>query len=378
MELPELIFRLIKSNKEGDFWDFKAQHHAKAGDLIKDIMCLANTVRHKGERFIIFGVNDNTEIVGVPDEGRRTQADIIDILGRAGFAGNLYPDVYLTEVEIEDKTLDILIIKDMPEKPYYLQKEYDNRGVKLHAGTVYSRVRDANTQSDHVASAQDIEQMWKERFGLELQPFERLQIYLQDFDEWEEIEENSWYYKPFPEFTVQRHSEVEEIEACESWVRMATNPRAFMFDMVCKYHQTILMKECCIYFDEMRQLIPNPTIGVIEGMPAPNYYYYFVLDSPKSNLLSFLLRESKIRLGHNPEPFKSRGGNVPVIAFRGEEEFNAFESYAANNKEIFDATPYSGLIDTLRIGRYPTENDIEVLRFCSRLRNMYIQWRGVS
>jgi len=95
----------------------------------------SNTVKHQGDRYIIFGVKDDGDIEGVPEEDRKTQADIISTLGRAGFAGNLYPDVYLRELELEEKTIDVLVIKDTAEKPFYLQKEYNARGVKLHAGT---------------------------------------------------------------------------------------------------------------------------------------------------------------------------------------------------------------------------------------------------
>ena len=108
IDLAETIERLIATKKEGDYWDFKLEPHTKAGDLIKDIICLANTPRHAGDRYIIFGVDDSGSVVGLPSASHRTQADIVNTLSNAGFAGGNYPDVYLHEVELQDCQLEVL------------------------------------------------------------------------------------------------------------------------------------------------------------------------------------------------------------------------------------------------------------------------------
>lgn len=76
--LVEVIEDLIAAGKEGDHWDFERERHAEAGDLIKDVACLANTPLHVGDRFIIYGVDDTGTVVGVPPDHPRTQADIVD------------------------------------------------------------------------------------------------------------------------------------------------------------------------------------------------------------------------------------------------------------------------------------------------------------
>ena len=158
-ELSRVIQDLIATKKEGDHWDFKKQEHAKAGDMIKDIICLANSPRHTGDRYIIYGVDDTGAVVGLQGARQRTQADIVNALSNAGFAGGVYPDIYRQEINLQGRQVDVLVIKDRPEKPYYLQKSYNKHGVRLNAGTVYARVRDSNTPSDEVASSHDIEQM---------------------------------------------------------------------------------------------------------------------------------------------------------------------------------------------------------------------------
>ena len=82
IDLAETIARLIATKKEGDYWDFKLEPHAKAGDLIKDIICLANTPRHAGDRYIIYGVDNSGSVVGLPPASHRTQADIVNTLFR--------------------------------------------------------------------------------------------------------------------------------------------------------------------------------------------------------------------------------------------------------------------------------------------------------
>lgn len=80
MVLAKIIQGLIDSKKEGDYWDFKKERHDNPVDLVKDVICLSNTMRHKGDRYLIFGVDDaKYRVVGIQDIGRKTQADIISI-----------------------------------------------------------------------------------------------------------------------------------------------------------------------------------------------------------------------------------------------------------------------------------------------------------
>ena len=177
--------------------------------------------------------------MGLQSDSHRTQADIVNTLSNAGFSGGVYPDIFLRRVEIQGHRLEVLVIKDRPEKPYYLQKEYNNCGVRLHPGTVYSRVRDSNTPSDQVASSNDIERMWRQRFGLDQTPYQRVQNYLLDRHEWTEMSEYVWYFSQYPEFTISpTEEEAWPVRAGENWVRAATNPSAFVRPLRICFHQT--------------------------------------------------------------------------------------------------------------------------------------------
>ena len=142
--LEEIINGLILSKKEGDFWDFKLKHHENNTKLVHDIICMANLACHEGDRYIVFGVEDGFyEIKGLTTEQSKSQANIIDLLRKVPFANNSYPDIYLETIVLERKKLDVLIIKDRSEKPYYLSNKYQKDNDKaLVAGTVSGQLHE--------------------------------------------------------------------------------------------------------------------------------------------------------------------------------------------------------------------------------------------
>ena len=42
--VEQMVRFFLSQGKEGEFWDFKLEWHEKIEDLIKDIICFANTV----------------------------------------------------------------------------------------------------------------------------------------------------------------------------------------------------------------------------------------------------------------------------------------------------------------------------------------------
>ena len=165
--LLETVASLIIRRCEGTYWDFKRRHHTNRQDLIHDILCLANA-KHRGRRFLIFGVDDTDfSLRSISDDpGRRTQADTAGLFrdNASKFFQSRFPDFYLAEVAIDRTLLDVLVIEDMPHKPYYLVEKYKT----LRAHHIYTRVCDTNTPATDAAQPHEIERMWRERFGLDL------------------------------------------------------------------------------------------------------------------------------------------------------------------------------------------------------------------
>lgn len=370
--LARIIGDLIATGKEGDYWEFKREPHANSGDLIKDIICLANSPRHTGDRYIIYGVDDTGLVVGLQSGTRRTQADIVNTLSNAGFAGGVYPDIYLQQVELNGHRLEVLVIKDCPEKPYYLQKRYQKHGVRLNPGTVYARVRDSNTPSDQVASSYDIDRMWRQRFGLDQTPLQRVRKYLEDRDDWTKTSENVWYYSQFPEFTISpTEEEPWPVQAGENWVRAAINPSASVRPFRICFHQTVLTQIDCIYYDEMRAITPAPQPTSVDSSEAL-WFFSLSADTLEFLFLQFLtgvdgdqLLRGGLRGG--------RGITVPVIIFRSGDERQAFvEELNCNPVTIETRHTFVGIKNDSRI----SEQDRRIIAFSNAVIERFNEWRG--
>lgn len=164
-DLCILISDLINRGKEGAYWDFKQEWHAEMPNLIKDIICFTNTV-HDKDCYIIFGVNNSSDIVGMTLQ-RRTQADIIDTLSQLTFASVAIPSITVETITIENTEIDVLIVKNIDQTPVFLKKKYG----KMLPGCIYARDEDRNTPDNGNASLAEIEHLWRKHFGLRSRHF---------------------------------------------------------------------------------------------------------------------------------------------------------------------------------------------------------------
>lgn len=70
-KLDVVVTSLINLKSEGDYWDFKEQHHSNNSDLLHDIICMANN-RVDKDAYIIYGIRDKTfDIIGVENDENR-------------------------------------------------------------------------------------------------------------------------------------------------------------------------------------------------------------------------------------------------------------------------------------------------------------------
>ena len=284
--LPAEIEALIDRRSEGTYWDFKRFHHANKADLIHDVLCLANA-KHSGRRFLIFGVDDSDfslhDISG--DANRRTQANIAGLFGSNAdkFFQSRFPDFHLSEIAIDETFLDVLVIEHTPHKPYYLTEKYE----KLYAHHVYTRVCDTNTPVTDAAQPHEIERMWRERFGLDLTPLDRMKLYLNESDSWvpsNRTGENLFeHHKTFPEFTLKVTEAEEFMARNEEWTRgeiRRDNNHAGYYEL--QYHQTCLARVRYVSFDDNRKSMVAP---IWEPRSAGRFYFY------ETNSISYALQK---------------------------------------------------------------------------------------
>ncbi|WP_405199075.1 helix-turn-helix domain-containing protein [Christiangramia sp. LLG6405-1] len=330
-ELHSIISELINSKREGVFWDFKEDPHRNKASLLHDILCLANC-NYNGDRYLILGVKDpkdNCEIKGLEANkiGRKTQVQLIDFLRAQKFAGDNRPEVEIHTLEINDKIIDVIIILNNPIKPYYIVETYRDQEKKVEANNIYTRTNDTNTPIDKSADIGQIEKMWKERFGLDIPPLQKIKLLLRKPEEWfKDIGNKSYAFNlEFPEFRIE-FSELKEF--WETYSYFFTNPKSFLGTATFKYHSTTLFELEYITCDEMRIEFSAPSPTTIYLSNSKVYYFHYELESANGAFLEFLT--------NNLSNLESRGSYFPFIIFRNRQEREDFENYIIKNSKLLD------------------------------------------
>lgn len=346
-ELILIIKNLINKRKEGAYWDFKREWHKNNADLIRDLISLANTTNYKGDRYLIFGIDDtNFEIHNLTDDSnRKNQAQLLDLISKLIFLGGYTPQILLETICIENQELDIIIIEDNPFKPYCLQTEYYTRGERIYPGTVYSRIGDKNTAKNTTADLYQVEQMWRERFGLDKTPIERLMQYLLNPSTfWANDGILKSYYKDFPEFTLTHNNDSKN--SYEHWWSKLLGKNTKINKINFFYHTTQIKEITTCFFEVDRIHIPFPDIHYIKinnERPDPENtlsLYSFTKGTFDFSLL-YYLNNDYIK---NPEDLflpnilpqkRNYIKNLPFIVFKSDVEKSSFILYIERNINKF-------------------------------------------
>jgi hypothetical protein len=279
MTLFDEVSNLIALKTEGDYWDFKEYWHGNKTSLLHDIICMANNLVNR-DAYIIIGVSDSkspdgVKIKGVSEENRRDQQHLIDFLRNKKFSGVVRPVVYLQTLMLENdegeiKPVDVIIIKNTNNTPYYLTENFRDRYKELRAGYIYTRIGDTNTAVDSFADVDKIEYLWRKHFGLDLTVNEKLLLLLDDPKGWEGNfnNDNYKYHKQYPEFQIcisdiADQSEFQENSIMQNIAAHHLDKSFSVSEVAITYHSTVLFKEYVIYLDGYRHLIPFPKTDTI-------------------------------------------------------------------------------------------------------------------
>ncbi len=295
--MHELIERLVNQRKEGLWWDFKREHHLNKADLLHDVLCLANII-HSGDRYIIFGVSDDYEIIGLSDQSqRRKQADIIDYFRAKRFANHNAPTIKLETIFIEDKQLDILVIKDERTKQFYLIEDEFYKGVSIRAGVIYARQHDSNTAKNGCANPKDIESMWRERFGLDQKASDRFRDILLDYNNWQYDGVSKAYYELDPDYTIEIGN-VESIGGKYWWEEgLHEKPAKYFYSL--KFKSTELHSLLVVHYRNECLKFPFPDVEFVtypernDGLHAEFYCDLFFYN--KNSLEFAMLKHMRAR-----------------------------------------------------------------------------------
>ena len=336
--LKNLIEELIAANREDDWWDFKQCHHQNKADLLHDIICLANN-RADRDAYLIFGVEDKTyNLLGVEnDANRRIQQGMVDFLRSKSFAGQVRPRVEVRTISINDHELDVFIVKNSTDVPYYITKDYNDGQKRIRANYIYTRVQDNNTPIDTCADINHVEYLWKKRFGLITTPLEQLKVLLKKPDDWIE-EESRYYHKMFPQFTIEIENDDDDSGRCRMFYHHVQMNNRFSYGTIKLFHYTTQLFSCqCTGLDEDRMTAPCPDSIFIHSLRRPDDMigiYYYAADSIKYLLLRFLERKIGEGNGHEAQIATNRLLSV-VLIFDSDNSAEQFKKYINDNLSVF-------------------------------------------
>ena len=352
-DLTELVESLICTGREDDWWDFKECYHEDRAALLHDIICLANN-RADRDTYLILGVRDKTfEIMGVEnDPHRRNQQNIVDFLSQKEFAGQIRPRVEVRTIRLEGHEVDVFIIKNSTDVPYYLIESYTDKkykpdppkkGKMVQAFHIYTRVMDNNTPIDKNADIRDVERLWKKRFGLLQTPLEQVKILLRKPDEWAE-EDFRYYHKLFPQYTISVEYEEDEHgigkEGHRAFYHHLQTDTRTQYGVLKIYHYSTQLFSCQITeLDGHRMTAPCP-----EAKYIPSRHYsdpniclrYYVT----SDLLYLLLRFLEHHIGNNngnEAQYATRRLLDVVLLFDSNEDAEDFATYIHRHLGTFDS-----------------------------------------
>lgn len=152
------IVDIINERRESATLDYKEMWYksGQSSKMVHDIICMANNI-HDEDAYIIIGVDDNGNVVGVDRASAKRSEEIPQALEIYKFAGGVRPDVELTTIFYMGMEVDVLIIKKTLNVPYYLEEDTG----KLKAYSIYTRYNDKNTSTNGTAPYDIVKKLWE-------------------------------------------------------------------------------------------------------------------------------------------------------------------------------------------------------------------------
>lgn len=343
--LENEVLEFIKLGTEGEYWDFKQQWHSNNADLIRDIICMANSPANR-DCYIIIGIKDKTyNVLGIDVENRKNQQNVIDLLRqKPKWAGGYIPEVYVKQVPISDKEVDVIVIKQSNNTPFYLLEDYKCQGNSIYKGAIYTRKGDTNTPKDSTANLYDTEILWKRRLGLLYNPSQRAKFYLIDLENWKRIDGEKdkfginryfFFYKLDPDYTIhlKRVSDEDdtEIQNKPKDINDDTvgSPFYYLFSFCnVSYHTDFSNSEKVVLYYKDIPLFSSPVESIDEGRtqivpPEFSVNPYYIQDSFRHLIFEFVFTHWCRNYSEEARMMFMRV--IPL--YKNDSEYNEFMSY---------------------------------------------------
>ena len=325
LSLDRIVEILAAKGREGEYWDYKQEWHENMADLLKDIICFANTP-HDANCYLLFGIDDDGHIVGMK-KNRRKQADILEAMDNLWFIGDVRPEISVETVVVNEIEVDVLTVYDTQKTPIYLKRNYG----EMLAGCIYMRNGDKNTPNRGMASIDDVEKLWKKRFGLLQTPLEYIIGRLQYQTEWKQ-QDHTYYNMYRPEYQLKILKSDEDYLIPEFYAYTMSNKNTSYEMLQIIAGDTVLEEYQIVVLDSGRYKTPVPEWGFAGydryRIDHKFTYKYFVKGSTEYRLQQFFLD------GENEEAiYANRRLMEVVLLYETEDEKSAFEAYIEDNQE---------------------------------------------
>ncbi|WP_321992533.1 ATP-binding protein [Marispirochaeta aestuarii] len=356
------ILNLIKNKKEGDYWDFKEKPYANKACLLHDILSFSNTVCKKN-KYIIVGISNDGNIIGLNPkvENRKRKSDYIDFLRNIKFSGDERPKIEVETIIIENKEIDIIIIMDDSNKTYYLSEDYRDENKVVKDNFIYTRVGDTNTPINKSADKNIIENMWKEKFNMDLTPNQKYIKLLLDYDNWKYDGISKAYYDPDLEYSLEIIDDEENNEGLFWWqMILYEKPVSCFYNLL--YKDKILKKIPIVHFNNEKLMFPYPcntniTYPKAKDKLKAKYYYdifYYYKNSVEYSLFCHIRNIENSNKEVKIEPLvktqiKPAIIEIPILFFSTNEELEKIITCSKQQFNKFDQ-------DSSKI-RYEVEKD---------------------
>lgn len=330
------ILSLLNLKQEGAYWDFKREwyNEKQKTDLLHDIICFSNNLVNR-DCYIIIGVDEEKDFSLhdiVSDPNRKNTQKIVDFLKDKKFAGGTRPLVLVEPIKIYGVTIDVLIVKNSHNTPFYLTERFEG----VSPNNIYARVADTNTPIDRSADINHIEYLWQKRFHINETPINRIYHYLKQPEHWKVSptdNEDVEFYEYAPEFTLRSFQD-ESRDGYEYYLFSQTDPRPHWYNLEIMYYQTVLDTFTLMLMDGARwsAIAPDHSyiLDVYDYSTVPGIYYsYYLKNSLKYILQQYLKGEEKA-------PYDYSKYMETILLYNNDEERQLFERYVLEHKLEFE------------------------------------------
>ena len=327
--------KIFLNKVEDEVHDFKQQWHKDNSELVRDILNFVNTVHHK-DCYIIFGIADNFEIIGVQeDENRKNTETITDLLHKLYLSTNSQIKVKVETQTIDDKEIDILTIFNSDFVPVYLTKDYRPKGSKgLTAGLIYARNGAINTPRNESTSFDVLNALFRKHNKLDVSIQEQYNKVLTDYNNWSYVdnEEGSFFiYNLNPDFHMRLSQDSENRFEVEAYSMSQVNFKISWLRLELRYRTLIIDERLLNYLDGGRSLVPSPNLSPLAPTIQGASYYYFYKDSLDYILFKFLKIAFPISDCYAINEFKNS-----IIIYDTEEDKKRIHTSILNNISVSD------------------------------------------